>query len=296
MKVLITGGSGQLGQDCHRCFRDRHWCRAYPSHELDITDSGQVREIFDREQPEVVVNCAAYAAVDGCESARQRCWLVNGEGPAILARECARLGSRLIHISTDYVFDGRKPVPEPYLEDDPTGPICQYGHAKLAGEQKVAEILTNHLIVRTAWLYGMGGRNFLKTILRLALDPSRAQLKVVDDQYGSLTWTWRLAQQLAPLLDAPLTGIAHATAEGFSTWYQVAATFLGKLNIDKSVIPCATAEYPTPARRPANSILENHCLKATGLHLMRPWQEDLAAFVQAHGPALKAEALAALAD
>jgi dTDP-4-dehydrorhamnose reductase len=283
VKVLITGGKGQLGRDCRTCMADTHQVQALSSRELDITDRQSVAWAFSTFAPDVVINCAAYTKVDLCEQEQKRCQAVNARGPAILADQCLKVGARLIHISTDYVFDGRRPAPQPYVEDDPTGPLSAYGRSKLAGEEAVLACLPDALVVRTAWLYGMGGPNFLKTILRLAVsDPGRT-LKIVNDQVGSLTWTATLARQLHTLLDAELTGIVHATAEGTCTWYEGAVEFLQLMNVPVHLVPCASSEYPTPAHRPSNSILENKRLKEAGLNRMVSWREDLRGFVRRHG-------------
>lgn len=290
MKILITGGRGQLGQDCQDRMGVRHQVQALSSRELDITDAARVAAALADNAPDLVINCAAYTKVDLCEEETERCQAVNGLGPGILAEECGKVGSRLMHISTDYVFDGMRPAPKPYQEDDPTGPLSAYGRAKLAGEEAVLSRLPDALVVRTAWLYGMGGPNFLKTILRLAVgDPDRT-LKIVDDQHGSLTWTATLADQLMALAESELNGIVHATAEGVCTWYEGAREFLRLMNIPADLVPCASSEYPTPAHRPANSILENTRLKKAGLNRMRPWQEDLRDFVSENKEQLLREA------
>lgn len=293
MNILITGGRGQLGRDCAKRFAPGHQVIACTSAELDITDAARVKTRFSQFGPEVVINCAAYTAVDQCERDRERCFAVNSAGPEILARQCRQSGSRLIHISTDYVFDGNKPVPEPYSEDDPTNPLSIYGKSKLAGEQAIAESLENYLILRTAWLYGMGSGNFLKTILRLTMtDPGRT-LRIVNDQFGSLTWSARLAQQIEALLNSSLTGIVHATAEGFSSWYEGAVFFLQAMGVEANLVPCASKEYPTPAHRPANSILQNSRLKQAGLNKMVPWRQDVQAFAEQNRESLIEEAPAA---
>lgn len=278
MKLLITGAGGQLGQDCVRLMLDRHEICALTSKQLNITQAEAVREAVREIRPDVLINCAAYTAVDACESETNCCMAVNAHGPANLAAACAEFGCRLIHISTDYVFDGSKPAPEPYTEEDAVGPVSAYGRSKLAGEQAIAERLENYLILRAAWLYGIGGNNFLKTMLRLAR--AKRPLKVVNDQHGSLTWTLTLAKQIERLLDSGLTGIAHATAEGHCTWFEGAQYFLKAMRIECDITPCVTADYPTPARRPANSILENRRLKEHGLNVMQDWRTDLNDFVR----------------
>jgi dTDP-4-dehydrorhamnose reductase len=280
MKLLITGAGGQLGQDCVQLMLDRHEICALTSRQLDITQAEAVREAVACIRPQVLINCAAYTAVDACETETERCMVVNAHGPAHLAAACAEFGSRLIHISTDYVFDGSKPVPQAYTEEDAVGPVSAYGRSKLAGEQAIAERLDDYLILRTAWLYGMGSGNFLKTMLRLAV--AKRPLRVVDDQHGSLTWTASLARQIEQVLDGGLCGIAHATAEGHCTWFEGAKHFLEAMQVEFSLEPCVTADYPTPARRPANSILVNHRLQAHGLNVMRDWRADVDDFVRLH--------------
>ncbi|MCP4600891.1 MAG: dTDP-4-dehydrorhamnose reductase [Proteobacteria bacterium] len=280
MNILITGASGQLGQDCRKVIEKKHSVHARTSGQLDITKFDQVQREIQTLQPDVLVNCAAYTAVDKCETEQETCWAVNAQGADHLAEVCAAEGVRLIHISTDYVFAGDKPISQEYTEQDPVAPLSAYGKSKLASEQNIMEKMDNFLILRTSWLYGIGGNNFLKTMLRLALaDPERT-IRVVNDQYGSLTWTMTLARQIDQLLSSELTGIAHATAESSSTWYEGAKYFLESLGIDFSLEPCTTAEYPTPAHRPANSILENSLLKKHDCNLMQEWQQDIDAFIE----------------
>ncbi|MCI5167452.1 MAG: dTDP-4-dehydrorhamnose reductase [Candidatus Electrothrix sp. GM3_4] len=290
MNILITGAGGQLGQDCLTVMGEEPAVvHGRTSKQLDITQPEQVLLEIQTLRPDVVVNCAAYTAVDKCESEQEACWAVNAQGAANLAESCAACGSRLIHISTDYVFAGNKSVLEPYTETDPVGPLSAYGKSKLAGEQAIAGKMDDFLILRTSWLYGMGGNNFLKTMLRLAMaDPERT-IRVVNDQYGSLTWTMTLARQIKLLLASELTGIAHATAENSSTWYAGAKYFLQSMGVAFSLEPCLTAEYPTPALRPANSTLENISLKGHNINLMQAWQQDLDAFVELYRDELIAQ-------
>ncbi len=293
MKILLTGAAGQLGRDCQQVLTGHHLL-ACGRKELDITDAAAVARFFAREQPEVVVNAAAFTAVDRCEKEREAARLANTVGPANLARCCAESGARLIHVSTDYVFNGEKEVPHRWLEDDATAPLSEYGRTKLAGEEAVTASGCHAAIVRTAWLYGASGNNFLKTMLRLAIADSTRELTVVNDQYGSLTWSLPLANQLALLIDSEITGIVHATSEGYGTWYEGARYFLDRLGVKYTMRPCTTADYPTPAHRPHNSILENGVLQAAGLNIFKSWQQHLDDFVDAHGAALIAEAEASL--
>lgn len=281
-KILITGGRGQLAWDCRQILEKKFEVISLTSEELNITDSVAVRDCIRHFSPNIVLNCAAYTEVDRCETEKDLAWRVNAEGPANLAAAVEKSGCTLVHISTDYVFNGDRPVPGFYLESDVPNPASYYGISKLAGEEAIRESRANSLIIRTAWLYGIHGRNFLKTILKLAVRNPHQEIKVVNDQYGSLTWTHRLAQQIAELIEADAEGLFHATAEGHATWYETACFFLEKMKITHRIVPCPSEEYPTPARRPANSILENQRLKEDSLNLMRHWQDDLELFILRH--------------
>ena len=279
MKILITGGAGQLGQDCTTVMEKNHQVVPVGSKALDIADGAAVNAFVQDLQPDVILNCAAFTRVDDCEIKKEPAWRVNVEGPRNLAAAAANRGARLIHISTDYVFNGKKQVPEYYTETDDAHPISYYGLTKLEAEKAVIGETDRYSILRTAWLYGAQGQNFLKTMLRLALqDPQRA-IKVVNDQFGSPTWSYRLAEQIEKVMDADMNGIFHATSAGYCTWYELATVFLHEMSIPNAFVPCTTAEYPTPAARPANSILENQRLKEAGLHIMRDWRADLTQFV-----------------
>ncbi len=283
MKILICGGKGQLGRDAALVLREAHEVVTRDSRELDITEPGCVDRAVHDMGPEVILNCAAFTRVDACETAREEAWRVNAEGPGHLARTAEKYSARLIHISTDYVFDGRKGVPDPYKEMDPPVPLSYYGITKLQGEREVARSMGPYMIVRTAWLYGMGGHNFLKTMLGLALRDPEKEIRVVNDQFGSPTWSYRLALQLRALIEAGGRGVYHATAEGYCSWYDVASYFLKKMAVPHRVVPCGTEDYPTPAPRPRNAILENGRLKEEGIHVMVPWEADIDRFVASFG-------------
>ena len=180
------------------------------------------------------------------------------------------------------MFDGRKQPPAGYTEDEAPTPLSQYGQAKLAGEKAVQANCEDHLILRTAWLYSAWGNNFLKTMLRLALQAPERELKVVNDQHGSLTWSLTLVRQIERVLETDMRGIVHATAEGHSTWYEGARYFLDAMDVPYAMRPCTTREYPTPAARPANSILDNTRLKSKGLSLFPHWRDDIDHFVEKH--------------
>lgn len=280
MNIVIFGSKGQLGTDCSAILAGKHEIIDHDMQQVDIGNQESVDRRIAAIRPEVIINCAAYTAVDACETETQLCWRVNAEGPRHLALAARRYGCRLIHISTDYVFDGTLPPPNGYTENDRPNPLSAYGRAKLAGEEAVLKHASNQVILRTAWLYSPHGRNFLKTILRLALQDQHRPLKVVDDQYGSLTWSRTLALQIERVLDADLQGIAHATAEGHCTWYEGACYFLEKMKVPHNLRPCTTAEYPTPARRPPNSILVNSRLNIAGISAFGSWQNDIDTFVR----------------
>ncbi len=279
MKILICGGSGQLGSDCTQVLGRKHVVVSLSSKELDISNSKAVEEKTDRIRPDVVLNCAAYTKVDECEREKELAWKVNADGPSNLALSAKKHNSQLIHISTDYVFDGKKGVPKPYVEDDEPNPISEYGKSKLEGEERIRQTTERHIILRTAWLYGLNGHNFLKTMLCLALNEKPIKLKVVNDQFGSPTWSYRLALQIEKLIEGRGEGTYHATSEEYCTWYELAGHFLRKMGIAHSLIPCTTEEYPMPAPRPRNSILENRNLKDEGMHIMRQWKQDIEEFV-----------------
>ncbi|MBL7205820.1 MAG: dTDP-4-dehydrorhamnose reductase [Desulfobacteraceae bacterium] len=279
MKIVILGGKGQLGSDCTKVLNEIYDIMSVDLDELDITDISQVEAAAGNFGADVIVNCAAFTRVDDCETEKELACKVNVEGPGNLAVAAKNQGAQLIHISTDYVFDGRKKAPEPYTEKDAPNPISYYGVTKLAAEEAIRRITDNHIILRTAWLYGIQGQNFLKTMLTLALRDPQREIKIVNDQFGSPTWSYRLALQIAKLIESRGNGTYHATSEGYCTWYGLATYFLGKMGVPHSFVPCTTEEYPTPAARPMNSILENQRLKKAGINLMQGWKSDLEEFV-----------------
>ena len=294
MKILIIGCGGQLGTDCIRTLGGIHDVTGVDYPDIDIASRPSVEEAFSRTTPDVIVNCAAYTAVDKCETDREATWKINAEGPEHIAKLANSTGSRVIHISTDYVFDGKKEVPSQYSENDPVNPLSEYGRSKLAGEKAVTDHCSDYVILRTAWLYSAYGQNFLKTMLRLALsDPNRA-FTIVNDQYGSLTWSRTLASQIEKLITTDFQGIAHTTSTGYSTWYEAACYFLEKMQIPHSFSPCTTEDYPTPAHRPANSILRNQVLEEQHISVFNSWQEDVDSFVAEFRETLLEEAKAQL--
>lgn len=279
MKIMITGAKGQLGRDCTQILQKAHDIMPVDLEEMDVALYSDVETIVQEFLPDIIINCAAYTQVDKCETKKELAWNVNVSGPENLALCAQKHGGRLIHISSDYVFDGKKPFPEPYVEDDEPHPLSYYGLTKLASEKAVRRTINRHVILRTAWMYGVNGQNFLKTMLKLALKNPDNAIKVVCDQYGSPTWSHRLALQIQKIIDKNCQGIYHASAEGYCSWFELAKYFLDKIGVKHKVSACSSAEYPTPASRPKNSILENQRLKKLNLNVMAPWQDDVDRFV-----------------
>ena len=295
MDILIIGSGGQLGTDCIKKLSGNHQVVAVDYPEIDITSRQNLAEVWAAHEPEVAINCAAYTAVDRCETDTEAAWLVNADGPRFIGQIAAECDCKVIHISTDYVFDGKKKVPHPYVEDDPVNPLSEYGRSKLAGEEHLQASCPEAVILRTAWLYSANGPNFLKTMLRLALSDPGRKFTIVNDQFGSLTWSWTLAVQIEKLLGSDLCGPIHTTSDGYSSWYEAACYFLDKMGVDHSFVPCTTEDYPTPAHRPANSILRNKVLDDNGVSVFTSWKNDVDRFTEAFRDQLLEEARAELA-
>ena len=286
MNILITGSNGQLGKDCERVLNPMHTLTCVDIEDIDITDKDSLDAAIADIGPDVIINCAAFTNVDACETQKEAAWAVNVTGPENLAQCAKNNNSRIIHISSDYVFDGKKKPPETYVEKDSTGPLSYYGKTKLESENAVKQNCSDFIILRTAWLYGFNGHNFLKAILKKALTNPEQPLKIVNDQYGSPTWSYRLALQIRHLIDHNGQGLYHASGEGFCTWYELANYFLEKIGVSCDITSCTTEEYPLPATRPGCSILENKRLKTKGLNLMEPWQTDLDHYIDQYGAQL----------
>ncbi len=257
--ILLIGANGQVGQELQPLLVSLGNLISLARAELDLTNGSKIREAVREARPQYIINAAAYTAVDKAETEAELAFAINGTAPKILAEEAQRLGATLIHISTDYVFDGTKNTP--YTETDPTNPIGVYGKSKLAGEEAILGTGANAIILRTAWVYGVYGKvNFVKTMLRLGKE--RELLKVVVDQVGSPTWAADIASAIVCLLDSP-GGIYHFTNSGVASWFDFTkaifaeAKLLGYPLTIQSVIPIITAEYPTPANRPAYSVLSD---------------------------------------
>ena len=286
MKILLTGASGQLGSECKEVLKSGYEIIAPNKEELDITSWDKVILSIDQLSPDIILNCAAFTKVDECETERKVYERINVEGPRNLAQGAARFDKIIIHISCDIVFNGQKRLPQPYFEDDPLGPLSFYGLTKMESEMAVKQNAPNYIIIRAGWLYAIKGDNFLKKILKLALKKGQESISVVNDQFGSPTWSFRLAQQIKLLIDNGKEGIYHATSEGYCSKYEWAKYFLEKMGIKTPAFPCTTKEFPTPAIRPVNSILENRQLKSEGLNIMPDWKKDIDIFVDKYGKQL----------
>jgi dTDP-4-dehydrorhamnose reductase len=280
MRILITGKAGQVGTELSRLTHSPDDVLAVGRAECDLSSEQSIRDLVRRVEPAVIVNAGAYTAVDTAEIERELCYAVNAVAPGVLAEEAARLGALFVHYSTDYVFNGEKP--EPYLETDPIGPVSVYGASKAAGEAAIAATASRYLVLRTSWVYGAQGKNFLRTMLRLGTE--RAELRVVDDQIGAPTSaaaiaaaTARLVEQYAaPEANLPV-GIYHMTAGGSTSWCGFARAIFdaGVLSVPPRVQAIPSSAYPTPAKRPANSMLSNDKFAHTFGFRLPPWQQQL---------------------
>jgi len=262
-KTILFGAGGMLGHALRDVFSDA----VFLDHkDVDITDADSVREIIQKYHPSTVINAAAYTDVEGCEDNRDYAFAVNGKAPGILATACSECNATLIYYSTDYVFDGTR---RKYQEDDRPNPINVYGQSKLEGETAIQENTDDFRIIRTSWLYGNNGRNFVDTIL--ALSKQIPVVRVVNDQRGKPTYTVDLAQKTPEiLLCSP--GIYHITNDGICSWYEFAQAFI------PNAVPCSTAEFPRKAKRPAFSVLVNTKTKS-----LRHWRDALTEYIQTRG-------------
>ncbi len=277
MKVLVTGAGGMLGRDLVSVLSRKHETVPLDRSGLDITDREGVYRTLAAVRPDIVVNCAAYTRVDEAEEEREKAFLVNGLALQNLATACNDHEIVLCHISTDYVFDGT--ASRPYTPFDTTSTINVYGESKLAGEMYVRWLMRRFYIIRTSWLYGLHGRNFVKTILRLSRE--RKEIRVVSDQIGSPTWTVTLSEFVAKVIDSEVFGVHHATdcTRGGISWYDLARETVRLAGSAARIVPVPTREYPTPARRPSYSVLDTfHSEVSTGFRFP-DWRESLGRFI-----------------
>ncbi|WP_116188408.1 dTDP-4-dehydrorhamnose reductase [Paenibacillus taihuensis] len=277
MKIVITGANGQLGQELVQLSLSPNLqIIGLGRDKLDITDLEQCYDVVGSLLPDVIIHCAAYTAVDKAESEPDEAFRINGEGTHNIAMAAKKSGAKLCYISTDYVFDGSGNTP--YEENDPVNPQSVYGKSKLAGEQEVRNLLEAYYIVRTSWVFGKYGNNFVKTILKLAGE--RDELKVVSDQIGSPTYTLDLANFLIELVQTEKYGTYHASNSGTCSWFDFALAAVQESQITSvKLTPCTTAEFPRPAARPAFSVMRHTAMERVGFSDLRHWREALIHFI-----------------
>ncbi len=277
MKVLVTGVTGQLGHDCVAEFAKRGVkVKGVSSKDFSLTDYAKAREVITAYSPDVVVHCAAWTAVDRAEDEKDACEAVNAGGTRNIAEICRDLDAKLIYISTDYVFPGTGT--EPWMPNGEKAPCNAYGASKLHGEEAVQELLTKYFIVRISWVFGINGKNFIRTMLKLSENHDR--LTVVDDQVGSPTYTKDLAVLLADMAASTKYGVYHATNEGYCSWAELAAETFRQAGKATVVEPVPSSAYPTKAVRPKNSRMSKACLDAAGFHRLPAWQDAVDRYLQ----------------
>lgn len=277
MKVLVTGAGGMLAGDLVSCLLERG-CKvhALPHDGLDITDLGAIRTAVNNFEPELVINCAAYTKVDKAEKEETRALMVNGFGVQNLCLLCQERDIPLAHFSTDYVFDGTKE--SPYTIHDEPNPISAYGRSKLLGEKYILWLLSKFYLIRTSWLFGLSGKNFIETML--ALGQREKQISVVNDQRGCPTWTYHLAQAVIDLIETERYGIYHITNSEPTTWFEFAREIFRLSGRDIEVLPVTSDQFPRPARRPQNSVLDPFPLTEVLVRGMPSWREALKEYLQ----------------
>ena len=275
MKILITGSSGMLGHDLIEILKDNHELILTSSKTLDITDNNRVIEFICENKPDIVINSAAYTNVDGCEENQETAYSINGDGVRNLAIGCSKIDCPLVHISTDYVFNGENT--RPWVEDDEIGPISVYGKSKLKGEEAILETLDKFFIIRTAWLYGINGGNFPKTMLELAKNHS--EITVVYDEVGTPTYTLDLAKAISELIGTDYYGIYHITNSGNCSWCEFARYIFEVADKDVKVIPVTASEFARPAPRPHYSVLENKKWIDNGFEPLRSYKDAIKEYI-----------------
>lgn len=272
MKILVTGVNGQLGYDVvHRGLEKGLNIIGIGKTDLDITIEKDVQKYIQDLSPDVIIHCAAYTAVDKAEDNRESCWNVNVNGTKYLAAAAKSVNAKFLYISTDYVFDGKGEAP--FLESATPNPVGIYGLTKYEGEKQVQNILDKYFVVRISWVFGINGRNFIKTMLKLA--ETRNEINVVGDQFGSPTYTYDLAQILLDMIQGEEYGVYHASNENFCSWAELAEEIFKQANINMKVNSISTEEYPTRAVRPKNSRMSKQKLLDNSFYLLPPWQDAL---------------------
>nr|WP_313120162.1 dTDP-4-dehydrorhamnose reductase [Proteiniclasticum ruminis] len=276
LKFMVTGGNGQLGHDVVLKLKELNINVIAPGRDdFDLTNREQIQKYIFKEKPDVIIHCAAYTAVDKAEDEKDICYSINLEGTRFIAETAKQINAKLVYVSTDYVFDGLGE--EPHSEDKETKPVNYYGYTKEQGEKIVRAILDNYFIVRTSWVYGSNGNNFVKTMLKLA--ESRNELNVVSDQIGAPTYTKDLADFIINLVKTNQYGIYHGVNEGYCSWYEFAKTIFEKSGIEMKINPISTKEYPTKAARPLNSKLSKRNTDKAGISRLPHWEDAISRFI-----------------
>ena len=277
MKVLVTGVKGQLGYDLVNELEKRGMTAiGVDIDEMDITDAVSVNKVIKEAAPDAVIHCAAYTAVDAAEDNVELCRKVNAEGTANIAEVCKELDIKMMYISTDYVFDGQGE--RPWEPDDERHPLNVYGQTKYEGEVAVTDALDKYFIVRIAWVFGVNGKNFIKAILNKAKTVDT--LTVVNDQFGSPTYTYDLARVLVDMIQTEKYGFYHATNEGICTWYEFACEIIRQAGMDAKVLPVSADQYPAKAKRPTNSRMSKEKLTENGFEKLPAWQDALKRYLE----------------
>ena len=277
MRVLVTGSAGMLAKDLITCFSQRGYeTLAPPEHEFDITDLAGIRSVVDHYKPELMINCAAYTKVDEAEKEEPMALLVNGLGVQNVCLACQQRDIPLVHFSTDYIFDGTKE--SPYTIYDEPNPVSAYGRSKLLGERYRLWLLSRFYLIRTSWLFGLHGKNFIETMLELG--QREKQISVVKDQKGCPTWSYHLAQAVVELIQTERYGIYHITNSEPTTWYDFAREIFRLSGRDIEVLPVTTDRFPRPAKRPQNSVLDPFPLPMVLGREMPSWMEALKEYLE----------------
>lgn len=277
MKVLVTGSNGQLGHDVIKEFNNRNIiCKGVDKETLDITNEKDLKKYIERYNPDVVIHCAAYTAVDLAEDDKDTCYRVNVLGTKYISEVCRKINAKLIYISTDYVFDGNGIIPFEVTDD--LNPINYYGKTKYEGEKFVISNVKKHYILRISWVFGINGNNFVKTMIKLS--ELKDSITVIDDQIGSPTSTKDLSKLIFDMAKSEHYGTYHATNEGYCSWYEFAKEIFNIMNINVKILPTTTKEYLTKANRPLNSRLSKKSLDAVGFKRLPSWQDSLKQYLQ----------------
>lgn len=277
LKFMVTGVNGQLGHEVVLKLKEKNFDVVSPKKdEFDLTNEKQVKAYILKEKPDIIIHCAAYTSVDKAEDEKDLCYAVNVNGTKIIAEASKEINAKLVYISTDYVFDGLGL--EPRLEEEKTDPVNYYGYTKELGEKTVRQLSDRHFIVRTSWMYGINGNNFVKTMLKLA--ESRVEINVVSDQTGTPTYTKDLAEFIVDLIQTNHYGTYHGVNEGFCTWYEFAKSIFVKSEINMRVNPISTEEYPTKAKRPLNSRLAKENTDKATINRLPQWEDALSRFIE----------------